>query len=216
MRLLVLIALTLGTAFSIVPLASAVPLSDGDASVAAGPTGVQLTGKDRAAYYDTGAVVTSQPIVPLGGKDRAAFYDTGAMVTSEPAPTNGLTFHTDVLGGDGGVTAAPSSVQLTGKDRAAFYDTGAVVTSQPIVPLTGKDRTAFYDTGAMVTSGSAPTNGLTFDTDTLGGNGGSSSTPSSSGNSFDWNTTLGATLAGMLLLVLGAATITRRKHRLSY
>src|SRR5262249_54600564 len=170
MRLLALIALTLGTAFSIVPLASAVPLSDGsdgDASVTAGPTGVQLTGKDRAA-----------------------FYDTGAMVTSEPAPTNGLTFHTDVLGGDGGVTAAPSSVQLTGKDRAAFYDTGAIVTSGP-----------------------APANGFTFNTDTLGGNGGSAATPSSSGNSFDWNTTLGATLAGMLLLVLGAATITRRKHR---
>ena len=50
---------------------------------------------------DTGAVVTSQPVVSLSGKDLAAFYDTGAVVTSGSEPTadtsgNGVTLHTDI------------------------------------------------------------------------------------------------------------------------
>jgi hypothetical protein len=123
--------------------------------------------------------------------------------------------------GGGSLGTAPAGMQLTGKDLAAFYDTGAVVTSQPSVPLSGKDLAGFYDTGAMVTSGSAPTantsgNGVTLHTDSLGGNGASSSTSSSSGDSFEWNSALAATLAGMLLLAIAATAITRRKHRLSY
>jgi len=173
---LAIISLILGTALTIVPLASAMVLSDGSGggSLAAAPTGVQLTGKDLAAFYDTGAVMTSQPVVPLSGKD-----------------------------------------------LAGFYDTGAVVTSQPVVSLSGKDLAAFYDTGAVVTSGSEPTadtsgNGVTLHTDILGGNGAAASTPSSSGDSFEWNSALAATLAGMLLLAIAATAITRRKHRLSY
>jgi len=41
---------------------------------------VQLEGKALAAYYDTGAVVTSQPEVPMTARQRAAYYDTGAVV----------------------------------------------------------------------------------------------------------------------------------------
>ena len=123
--------------------------------------------------------------------------------------------------GGGSLAAAPTGVQLTGKDLAAFYDTGAVMTSQPVVPLSGKDLAGFYDTGAVVTSGSEPTadtsgNGVTLHTDILGGNGAAASTPSSSGDSFEWNSALAATLAGMLLLAIAATAITRRKHRLSY
>jgi hypothetical protein len=173
---LTLITLILGAALTVVPLATAViPADDGSVgggSLAATPAGVQLTGKDLAAFYDTGAVVTSKPIVSLSGKHLAGFYDTGAVVTSQPF------------------------VPLSGKNLANFYDTGAVVTSTPTV-----DDSA---------------NGITLHTDVLGGNGGSSSTPISGGDSSDWNTPLAVTLAGMLLLAIAATAITRRKHRLSY
>ena len=59
-------------------------------------------------------------------------------------------------------------------------------------------------------------NGVTFHTDVLGGNGGSSAAPTAAGDSFDWNPVLAATLAGMLLLAAAATAVTRRKHRLSY
>jgi len=173
---LTLITLILGAALTVVPLASAIRPADdgtiGGGSLAATPAGVQLTGKDLAAFYDTGAVVTSKPSVSLSGKHLAGFYDTGAVVTSQP------------------------SVPLTGKHLAGYYDTGAVVTSTPTV------------------DGSA--NGVTLHTDVLGGNGGTSSTSVSGGNSFDWNMPLAVTLAGMLLLAIAATAITRRRHRLSF
>jgi hypothetical protein len=59
-------------------------------------------------------------------------------------------------------------------------------------------------------------NGVTFHTDVLGGNGGSSAAPTAAGDSFDWNPVLAATVAGMLLLAAAATAVTRRKHRLSY
>ena len=59
-------------------------------------------------------------------------------------------------------------------------------------------------------------NGVTFHTDVLGGNGGSSAAPTAAGDSFDWNPVLAATLAGMLLLAAAATAVTRRRHRLSY
>ena len=58
--------------------------------------------------------------------------------------------------------------------------------------------------------------GVTFRPDILGGNGGSEVTPISTGSSFDWNTTIGASLAALLLVAMGAAVLTRRRHQLSF
>ena len=58
--------------------------------------------------------------------------------------------------------------------------------------------------------------GVTFRPDILGGNGGSEVTPISTGSSFDWNTTIGASLAALLLAAMAAAVITRRRHQLSF
>ena len=150
-----------------------------------------------------------------------------------------------VAAAPGGIDPAIQAVLLRGKTLAQFYDTGAVVTSPANIPLTGKALAAFYDTGAMVTSGSArPTsaaiskpidpatqavilrskgladyygaNGVTFHTDVLGGNGGSSAAPTAAGDSFDWSPVLASTLAAMLLLAAAATVLTRRKHHLSY
>jgi hypothetical protein len=150
-----------------------------------------------------------------------------------------------VAAAPGGIDPATQAVLLRGKALAQYYDTGAVVSSPANIPLTGKALGAFYDTGAMVTSGSAqPTssatskpvdpatqavllrskgladyygaNGVTFHTDVLGGNGGSSAAPTAAGDSFDWSPVLAATLAGMLLLAAAATIVTRRKQHLSY
>ena len=57
--------------------------------------------------------------------------------------------------------------------------------------------------------------GATFRPDILGGNGGSE-IPISTGSSFDWNTTIGASLAALLLVAMAGAVVTRRKHSLSF
>jgi hypothetical protein len=143
----------------------------------------------------------------------------------------------------GGIDPATQAVLLRSKALAQFYDTGAVVTSgskidpaTQAVLLRSKALAQFYDTGAVVTSGSKidpatqavllrskgladyyGANGVTFHTDTLGGNGGPSATPvSATADSTDWDSVLGVTLAGMLLLAGAATVITRRRHRLSY
>jgi hypothetical protein len=49
------------------------------------------------------------------------------------------------------------------------------------------------------------------------GSGGATATPiTTGGSSFDWNTAIGATLTGFLLLALAGAAVTRRRHRLSF
>jgi hypothetical protein len=58
--------------------------------------------------------------------------------------------------------------------------------------------------------------GVTIRPDILGGNGGSEITPISTGSSFDWNTTIGASLAALLLAAMAGAIVTRRKHSLSF
>ena len=57
---------------------------------------------------------------------------------------------------------------------------------------------------------------VSFRPDILGGNGGSETTPISTGNPFDWNTTIGASLAALLLAAMAGAIVTRRKHSLSF
>jgi hypothetical protein len=59
-------------------------------------------------------------------------------------------------------------------------------------------------------------NSVTFRPDILGGNGGSPVSVSTGGSSFDWNTTIGASLGALLLAAMAGAVITRRKHILSF
>jgi len=115
MKRLALFSLILGTALALVPVASSMVLdggSGGGGGVAAAPGGIDpatqavlLRSKALAQFYDTGAVVTSgshidpaTQAVLLRSKGLADYY--GA---------NGVTFHTDILGGDGGASAAPTA-----------------------------------------------------------------------------------------------------------
>jgi hypothetical protein len=115
MKRLALISLIIGTALALVPVASSMVLdsgSGGGGGLAAAPGGIDpatqavlLRSKALAQFYDTGAVVTSgshidpaTQAVLLRSKGLANYY--GA---------NGVTFHTDVLGGDGGASVAPAS-----------------------------------------------------------------------------------------------------------
>jgi hypothetical protein len=116
MKRVALISLILGTALALVPVASSMVLdggSGGGGGVASAIPGgidpatqaVLLRSKALAQFYDTGAVVTSgsnidpaTQAVLLRSKGLADYY--GA---------NGVTFHTDVLGGDGGASVAPAS-----------------------------------------------------------------------------------------------------------
>ena len=65
-------------------------------------TRAPLTGKALSAFYDTGAVTSSQPAVPLTGKALADYYDTGAMVTPP-----------DILGGASTTATSGSSDTLS-------------------------------------------------------------------------------------------------------
>jgi hypothetical protein len=91
MKRVALISLILGTALALVPVASSMVLDGGSGGggglAVVAPGGVQLTGQNLAAFYDTGAVVTA---------------------ASAPDP-NGVTIHTDTLGGNGSPSAAPAA-----------------------------------------------------------------------------------------------------------
>ena len=124
-------------------------------------------------------------------------------------------------GGVGGLSATPSTdpatqaVILRSKALAQFYDTGAVVTANPNAKLDPATQAVLLRSKGLANYYGA--NGVNFHTDTLSGNGGSSSAPiATSNDSVDWNTVLAATLAGMLILALAATMITRRRHQPSF
>jgi hypothetical protein len=111
-------------------------------------------------------------------------------------------------GGIGGLATAPSTdpatqaVLLRSQALANHY----VDPATQAVLLRSEGLSNYY--GAS---------GVNFQTDVLGGTGGSSSTPiAAGGDSVDWNTVLAATLAGMLILALAAAMVTRRRHQPSF
>ena len=90
---------------------------------------------------------------------------------------------------------------------------GAVGSGATIQPANIRD-------GWMSSVTLAPTP-VTLHTDVLGGDGSASTrnvTAATDGDSFAWSTAaIGAvTLAGVLLLVLATAEVTRRRHRLSF
>ena len=114
-------------------------------------------------------------------------------------------------GGTGGTAVVPSTQPTNAATQAL------VARSEGIAKYYGTDPA----TAAVLlrSTGLANYYGLdhvTFRPDILGGNGGSEITPISTGNSFDWNTTISATLAALLLAAMAGAIVTRRKHSLSF
>ena len=109
----------------------------------------------------------------------------------------------------GGLSATPSSTDPATQAvllRSQALATHYVDPATQAVLLRSKGLSNYY--GA---------NGVNFHTDVLGGNGASSSTPiAASGDSVNWNTVLAATLAGLLILALAAAMVTRRRHQPSF
>ncbi len=117
MKRLALLSLIIGTALALVPVASSMVLSDGGGSgggISAAPGGIDpatqavlLRSKALAQFYDTGAVVTSgTPTVDPASQ--AVILRSKGLADHYGA--NGVTFHTDVLGGNGGSAAAPTAV----------------------------------------------------------------------------------------------------------
>jgi len=117
MKRLALFSLILGTALALVPVASSMVLdggSGGGGGVAAAPGGIDpatqavlLRSKALAQFYDTGAVVTSGS--QIDPATQAVLLRSKALADYYGA--NGVTVHSDILGGDGGasVTAASGS-----------------------------------------------------------------------------------------------------------
>jgi len=109
---------------------------------------------------------------------------------------------------------------LRSEGLARYYANNAATQAQI---LRSEGLANYYGSGdttpSVVTDGwlSSITPSGTLRPDILGGNGGPSATPiSTGGSSFDWSTAIGATLVGFLLLGLAGATVTRRRHRLSF
>jgi hypothetical protein len=117
----------------------------------------------------------------------------------------------DGAGGTGGAAVVPSTQPTNDATQAL------VARSEGLAKYYGTDPA----TAAVLVRSSQLANyyGLdhvTFRPDILGGNGGSEITPISTGSSFDWNTTIGATLAALLLAAMAGVVVTRRKHSLSF
>lgn len=117
----------------------------------------------------------------------------------------------DGAGGTGGAAVVPSTQSANDATQAL------VARSEGLAKYYGTDPA----TAAVLVRSSQLANyyGLdhvTFRPDILGGNGGSEITPISTGSSFDWNTTIGATLAALLLAAMAGVVVTRRKHSLSF
>ena len=99
-------------------------------------------------------------------------------------------------GGTGGSAVVPSTQSTNAATQPAWLRSAGV---------------PYFDLGTK-----------TFQPDILGGNGGSEITggseftPISTGSSYDWNTTIGATLAALLLAAAGTTLVTRRRHSLSF
>jgi ABC-type dipeptide/oligopeptide/nickel transport system permease component len=114
-------------------------------------------------------------------------------------------------GSGGSVAAAPGGIDPA---TQAVIDRSAALASHYTDPATlavierSKGLADYYST-----------NGVTFHTDVLGGNGGESTSPvsSSTGDSIGWNAGIaGAALIAAMFLALGFAVTNRRRHQLSF
>ena len=118
----------------------------------------------------------------------------------------------DGAGGTGGTAVVPSTQPTNDATQAV------IARSEGLAKYYGSDPA----TQAVLLRSTGLANyygglgGVTLRPDILGGSGGSGITPISTGNSFDWNTTISATLAALLLAAMAGAIVTRRKHSLSF
>lgn len=114
MKRAALISLIVGTALALVPAAFAATESDGGGAIASASTQVTTTPLAQIDPAIRAVLVRNDSqTVPLSGKALADFYDTGAVVTSEPAQ-NASPFvgQTDTLGGNGTTTATTDSSSI--------------------------------------------------------------------------------------------------------
>ncbi|HEX7311801.1 MAG TPA: hypothetical protein VF232_11540 [Gaiellaceae bacterium] len=127
------------------------------------------------------------------------------------APAASAVVLSDGGGGTGGTAVVPSTQPTNDATQAL------VARSEGLAKYYGTDPA----TQAVLLRSTGLANyygldGVTIRPDILGGNGGSEVTPISTGNSYDWNTTIGASLAALLLVAMAATVITRRRHQLSF
>jgi hypothetical protein len=141
-----------------------------------------------------------------------------------------LTLITLILGTALALVPAASAMVLS--DGGSVTSKAVVPSTQPANPATeaqvfrSEELASYYGTSpatqAVLLRSTAlanyyDLNSVTFRPDILGGNGGSQITPiSTGGSSFDWSTTIGASLAALLLAAMAAAVVTRRRHSLSF
>jgi hypothetical protein len=139
-----------------------------------------------------------------------------------------LTLITVILGTALALVPAASAVVFSDGDGGTS-STAVVPSTQPTDPATqalvarSEGLAKYYGTDpatqAVLLRSTGLANyygldGATLRPDILGGNGGSETI--STGSSFDWNTTIGASLAALLLVAMAGAVVTRRKHSLSF
>ena len=117
----------------------------------------------------------------------------------------------DGAGGTGGTAVVPSTQATNDATQAVIARSEGLAKYYGTDPAT--QAVLLRSTGLANYYG---LDGVTLRPDILGGNGGSEITPISTGNSFDWNTTISATLAALLLAAMAGAIVTRRKHSLSF
>jgi hypothetical protein len=142
--------------------------------------------------------------------DGSVSTKSGVPATQPTNPaTQAQVFRSEELASYYGLDPATQAVVLRSKALASYY--GISPATQAVL-LRSKGLANYY--------AAFPTDNLgnvTFRPDILGGNGGSQISPiSTGGSSFDWNTTIGASLGALLLAAMAGAVITRRKHILSF
>jgi len=188
MKRTTLITLILGTALAIAPAAGAVVMSDGSASEATAVTSVVTDGWMSSIT----APVTSVPTVGPNKAEYRASMARGEALNQLYG--NALT-------------------RLSPQEFTALYQAGGD-------RLSTQELVALVERGDALNSEYGSGSSVTFRPDILGGDGGVSTATrtATGGDSFAWGT-LGiatSTLIGVMLLGLAAATVTRRRHRLSF
>jgi hypothetical protein len=151
---------------------------------------------------------TALALVPAASamvvSDGSVSTKSGVPATQPTNPaTQAQVFRSAELASYYGLDPATQAVVLRSKGLASYY--GISPATQAVL-LRSKGLANYYGL-----------NSVTFRPDILGGNGGSQISPvSTGGNSFDWNTTLGASLAALLLAAMAGGVTTGRRHILRF
>jgi hypothetical protein len=131
--------------------------------------------------------------------------DRTAVRRRKEDPVKRLALITVILGSALALVSVASAQVLSDGGGGGVGAAAVVPTTDPAtqaVELRSEGLAGYYGAG-----------GVTFHTDTLGGNGAATAASLSSDDTFDWNLALGMTLAGMLAIALAATMATRRRHQ---